>query len=125
MALYLSRHEKKKSLASRMRHYVAFQSKVDTVDTQGGVTPDWQDIVGSEQIPAEILPIHAQRRAEMRSYEVVATHYIHVRSNITVDEVGRVKWVTPGGTRYFYIHGVEDVQERDIVQFLIAEERRP
>lgn len=120
----LTRHEKKKSLASRTRHYVDFQAKTETPDGEGGFTEVWADISGATQIPTEILPINAERRAEMRSYNVVATHYLRVRSNIPVEEVGRAVFVTPGGTRYFYIHSIEDVQTRDIEQFLVAEERR-
>ena len=60
----------------------------------------------------------------MRSQNVIATHYLRVRSNIHVNEIGRVVFVTPAGTRYFFIHGLEDVQTRDIEQFMIAEERR-
>lgn len=121
---YLTRHETKKSLASRCRHYVDYQAKTETPDGEGGFTEVWANISGATQIPTEILPINAERKAEMRSENVVATHYLHVRSNIPVEEVGRAVFVTPAGTRYFYIHTVENVQERDIVQFLIAEERR-
>jgi len=120
----LTRHEKKKSLASRTRHYVDFQAKTEESDGEGGFTENWDNIEGATQIPTEILPIRAERKAEMRSQNVIATHYLRVRSNIPVEEVGRAVWVTPGGTKYFYIHSIEDVQERDIVQFMIAEERR-
>jgi head-tail adaptor len=125
MALYLSRHEKKKSLASRTRHYVDLQVFTDVSDGQGGHTEDWSTVTDGANIPAEILPIHAVRQAKMRSYNVNATHYIHIRSNIPVPEVGRVKWDAPGGTQYFHIHSVEDVQTRDVVQLLITEQRRP
>ena len=121
----LTRHEKKKSLASRCRHYVDFQAKTETPDGEGGFTEVWADISGATSIPVEILPIKAERRAEMRSWNIVATHYIHSRSNIPLEEVGRVVWVDGATTRYFYIHTLEDIQERDIVQFMIAEERRP
>jgi len=120
----LTRHEKKKSLASRCRHYVDYQAKTEVSDGEGGFTEVWADITGATQIPTEILPINAERRAELRSWNVIGTHYLRVRSNIPVEEVGRAVFVTPAGTRYFYIHSVEDVQTRDIVQFLIAEERR-
>lgn len=118
--MYLSRHEKKKSLASRMRHYVDFQQKTETSDGEGGFTEVWANISGGTQIPCEILPISAERREEMRSWNVIATHYLRVRSNIPVEEVGRVVF----GSRYFYIHHLEDIQTRDIEQFMLAEERR-
>jgi len=123
--MVLARTEKKKSLGSRCRHYVDFQAKTETPDGEGGFTEVWANISGGEQIPVEILPIDAKRRAEMRSWNVIATHYIRSRSNIPIQEVGRVVFDTPGGTRYFYIHHLEDIQTRDIVQFMIAEERRP
>lgn len=120
----LTRHEKNKSLASRTRHYVTYQSKTEVTDNEGGFTEAWVNISGAVNIPTEILPISAERRAEMRSYSVVATHYLRVRSNIPVAEIGRAVFVTPAGTRYFYIHTIEDVQTRDIEQFMVAEERR-
>ena len=121
----LTRHEKKKSLASRTRHYVDYQSKTEVSDGEGGFTEDWANISGATQIPTEILPIKAERREEMRSWNIVATHYLKARSNIPIEEVGRAVWAAPGGDRYFYIKTLEDVQTRDIEQFMIAEERRP
>jgi len=121
----LPRHEKKKSLASRCRHYVDYQAKTETPDGEGGFTEVWADISGATQIPTEILPIKAERRAEMRSWNIVATHYLRSRSEIPIEEVGRAVWVDGATTRYFYIKTLEDIQERDIVQFMIAEERRP
>lgn len=122
--MVLSRHEKKKSLASRTRHYVDFQNKTEAPDGEGGFTENWSNISGATQIPTEILPIKAERRAEMRSWNIIATHYLKVRSNIPVAEVGRAIFNTPSGDRYFYIKTLEDVQTRDIEQFMIAEERR-
>lgn len=123
--MVLSRHEKKKSLASRTRHYVDFQGKTETPDGEGGFTEVWANIANATQIPTEILPIKAERRAEMRSWNIIATHYLKVRSNIPVEEVGRAIWASPSGDRYFYIKTLEDLQTRDIEQFMIAEERRP
>ena len=123
--MVLSRHEKKKSLASRCRHYVDFQAKTEVSDGEGGFTEVWADISGATQIPTEILPIKAERRAEMRSWNIIATHYLKARSNIPIAEVGRAVFVTPTETRYFYIKTLEDVQTRGIEQFMIAEERRP
>jgi len=116
----LTRHEKRKSLASRSRHYVDFQSKTETPDGEGGFTEVWADISGATQIPCEILPIRAERIAEMRSLNIEATHYLRVRSNIPVEEIGRAVF----GSRYFYIKTLEDIQTRGIEQFMIAEERR-
>lgn len=115
----------KKTLASRCRHYVDFQNKTETSDGEGGFTEVWANIANGTQIPTEITPIQAERRAEMRSWNIIATHYLRVRSNIPVAEVGRAVFVTPAGTRYFYIKTLEDIQTRDIEQFMIAEERRP
>lgn len=120
----LARAEKKKSQASRYRHYVDFQSKTETPDGEGGFTEVWANISGGTQIPVEILPIKAERRAEMRSWNIIATHYIKSRSNIPIEEVGRVVFSTPAGDIYFYIKTLEDLQTRDIEQFMIAEERR-
>ena len=123
--MVLSRHEKKKSLASRARHYVDFQAKTETTDGEGGFTEVWANISGATEIPCEITPIKAERRAEMRSWNIIATHYLRARSNIPIEEVGRAVWVDGATTRYFYIKTLEDIQTRDIVQFMIAEERRP
>ncbi len=120
----LNRNEKKKSLASKCRHYVDFQSKTEVSDGEGGFTEQWANISGATQIPTEILPIKAERRAEMRSWNIIATHYLRARSNIPIEEVGRAVFSTPGGNRYFYIKTLEDIQTRDIEQFMIAEERR-
>jgi len=115
----------RKSQASRYRHYVDFQSKEEVSDGEGGFTEDWSNISGATQIPIEILPIKAERRAEMRSWDVIATHYLKSRFNIPIEEVGRVVFVTPAGTRYFYLKTLEDLQTRGIEDFMIAEERRP
>ena len=123
--MQISRQDKKKSLASRTRHYVNFQRKTEVSDGEGGFTEVWATITGGENIPAEITPIRADRRAEMRSWNIIATHYIKARSNIPIEEVGRVVFATPEGDRFFYIHTLEDLQTRDIEQFMIAEERRP
>lgn len=123
--MLLGRQEKKQSLASRCRHYVDYQSKIEVTDGEGGFTEVWANISGATNIPSEITPIKAERRAEMRSWNIIATHFIRSRSNIPIEEVGRVVFVTPTGTRFFYIHTLEDVQTRDIEQFMIAEERRP
>lgn len=120
----LGRQEKNKSQASRYRHYVDFQAKTETHDGEGGYTEVWANITGATQIPVEITPIKAERREEMRSRNVIGTHYIKSRSNIPINEVGRMVFVTPSDTRYFYIHHLEDLQTRDIEQFMIAEERR-
>ena len=120
----ISRQDKK-TLASRCRHYVDFQSKTETSDGEGGFTEVWSNISGATQIPTEIIPIKAERRAEMRSWNIIATHYLRVRSNIPIEEVGRAVFSTPSGDRYFYIHTLEDIQTRGIEQFMIAEERRP
>lgn len=123
--MLLTKHEKKKSLASRCRHYVDFQAKTEVSDGEGGFTEVWANIAGATQIPVEITPITAVRQAEMRSYNIIATHFIRSRSNIPIEEVGRVVFSTPAGNRFFFIHTLEDIQTRDIEQFMIAEERRP
>lgn len=120
----LTRHEKNKSLASRCRNYVDYQNKTETPDGEGGSTEVWENIANATQIPTEILPISAERRAEMRSWNVIATHYLKVRSNIPVEEIGRAVFVDVSGTRYFYIKTLEDLQTRHIEQFMIVEERR-
>ena len=122
--MMFTREERKKSLASRARHYVTFQSKTETSDGEGGFTEVWHDISGAVQIPVEILPIQAERRAEMRSWNVTATHYIRSRSNIPIAEVGRAVLVGSSSTRYFYLKTLEDIQTKGIEQFMIAEERR-
>jgi len=119
------RNEQKKSLASKCRHYVNYQQKTEVSDGEGGHTEVWSNISGAENIPTEITPITAQRRAEMRSWNIIATHYLRARSNIPIEEVGRAVFSTPSGDRYFYIHTLEDIQTRDIEQFMVAEERRP
>ena len=119
--MQLDRQNKKKSQASRYRHYATFQAKAETGDGEGGFTEVWANITGAVDIPVEILPITAERRAEMRSWNIIATHYVRSRSNIPIAEVGRVVY----GSRYFYIHHLEDMQTRGIEQFMVAEERRP
>ena len=118
--MQIPRTEKKKTLASRCRHYVDFQAKTEVSDGEGGFTEVWANISGATQIPTEITPIKAERRAEMRSWNIIATHYLRARSNIPIAEVGRAVF----GSRYFYIKTLEDIQTLDIEQFMIAEERR-
>ena len=119
----LKRNDKVKSAASKYRHYVNFQEKTQVSDGEGGFDASWSNITGATNIPVEIQPIKAERRAEMRSWNIIATHYIRSRTNIPIEEIGRIYW--PTEDRYFYIKTLEDIQELDIEQFMIVEERRP
>ena len=123
--MLLTRNKKKQSLASRGRHYVNYQSKTEVSDGEGGFTEVWANITNATNIPSEIILIKAERQAEMRSWDVIGTHYIRSRSDIPIAEVGRIVFPTPTGDRFFYISTLEDVQTRGIEQFMIVEERRP
>lgn len=119
------RRERRKTLASRCDHYVDFQAKTEVSDDEGGFVEVWEDIDNATQIPVEILSISTTRRAEMRSWNVVATHYINSRAPIPIEEVGRVVYVTPVKTRYFYIKTLDDIRMQGIEDSMVAEERRP
>ena len=101
--MVVSRFKKKKNLASSTRHYLDYQAKTEESDGEGGFTEVWENISGGTQIPTKITRISSERRAEMRSWNVVATHYLGIRTNIPVVEVGRAVFSTPGGDRYFYV----------------------
>jgi hypothetical protein len=92
----------------------------ETPDGEGGFYSDYIDIAGAINVPVEVIPLKAERRAELRSWNIVATHQIRARHHIPLVEVGRMVW----GDRHFYIKTVENMQERDIEQYLLAEERR-
>ena len=117
--MQITRQDPKRSLASRCRHYVSIQNEVKTSDNEGGFVNSWVDIATT--VPAEILPITATRKAEFRSFNVNATHYIRVRHFVPTAEIGRIVF----GARYFYVHTLENIQEKSIEQFMICEERRP
>lgn len=117
----LQRVDTKKQAASRYRHFVSLQYRASIPDDQGGFTYTWATITGGENVPVEILPMSAQRRAEYRSYNVIATHHIRYRYGLPIDEIGRVLY----GSRVFNIHTVEDIQTRSVEYLLVAEEVRP
>jgi hypothetical protein len=121
----LSRRDKNRTLASRAKHYVTLQSKSNASDGQGGQVVTWVNV--SENIPVEISPINEVRKAELASYNVIATHEIRVRAKVTTDEIGRVFLPAESGSsdRFFYVHSIADIQDRGVVKVITAEERRP
>lgn len=111
----------KKTLASNSYNYADIQEKVNTDDGEGGHTEAWANIANGTNIPMSILSINAKIKAELRTYNVKATHYIKIRSNVPITELSRIKY----GNRIFEKLTVEDVAERGVEQFITAVETRP
>ena len=114
------RRRSKKSIATVCRNYVQIQEVSSIRDSGGGRVETWSDVNGYSSVPAAIWPISSKRTAEMRSFNVRATHTIVFRGDITINVKNRIKF----GTRIFDIHTADDIQTRDEEIIVNAEEKR-
>jgi len=106
-----------KTLASKAHCYASIQEKTSVSDNAGGFVEEWSDTYSD--IPMSIEPIREIRKAEFRTYNIEATHFITIRSNITVDtNNNRIKY----GDRVFTILTSANPQERGVETLITAKE---
>lgn len=109
----------KKSLATRSRHQIYVQHRVQVQDTEGGFRDGWANTTAAP-IWAEITPIQARQRLQYKTVGVDATHLVRMDGLISVTEQNRIVY----GTRTFEVLTVEDLQERAVEQVITCLERR-
>lgn len=107
----------KKTLATECRHNIYVQTLTQTKDNEGGFTDSWAD--SASFYWAAILPLKAVQKFNYKSVNEEVTHMIKVRGEVSITSKQRIRF----GSRYFEIKTVENVQERDIVQWVLCKER--
>jgi SPP1 family predicted phage head-tail adaptor len=107
------------SYLSRMRHRMMLQ-RAELTEQQGGqFDAAWEDVA---EVWAMISPVASRSVAQeqMRDGQLVSplTHEVHIRYRAGVEAGMRLLW----GARVFDIKQVVNVQERDVMLWLLAEE---
>lgn len=102
--------------AGTLRHSVTIQSKSESVSAHGEMTDTWST---HATVYARINP--ARVREDVNTDQVVPriTHEVTIRSLSTVTPDMRILF----GSRYLYIVGVKNADERNIMMMLDCEER--
>ena len=109
-----------KDLSSICRHYIKIEERTDVSDGEGGFTETWGTVDGYATVPAAVWPIFAFQKAQFRSVDSEATHFIIVRGEIEINHTdNRIVF----GSRVFEILAVEDIQERGIRRQVTCKER--
>jgi head-tail adaptor len=109
-----------KDLASILRHFVAIEERTDTTDGEGGFTTVWSTVSGYGNVQAAVWPIFSFQKAQYRSIDSEATHFIMVRGEISVTHsANRIVF----DSRVFEILSIEDIQERGIKKQITCKER--
>lgn len=107
------------SYLSRMRHRMMLQRAELTEQEGGQFDAAWQDVV---EVWAMINPVHSRSTAQERVQDgqIISplNHEIHIRYRAGVLPGMRLLW----GARVFDIKQVVNVQERDVMLWLLAEE---
>jgi SPP1 family predicted phage head-tail adaptor len=109
----------KKSLATRARHQVNIQSRVQVPDNEGGFVDGWTNTTSSP-VWAEIAPIQARQRLDYKTIGVDATHLIRIDGLLEITEQHRIVF----GDRNFEVLTVENLQEADNEKVVTCLERR-
>ena len=102
----------------RFRHLVTLQTKtVNVADGMGGRSVTWED---TATLYVELLPLTASQQAFAAQLEHRTTHKVNsrYRSDIVPTTEQRLKY----GTRYFHIHGIINIDERNLFWQFTTEE---
>lgn len=109
----------KKTLATRARHQIYVQRRVQVADGEGGFADGWVNTTASP-IWAEVSPIQAKQRLEYRTVGVDATHLVRLDGLLEVSERNRITF----DGRFFEVLTVENLQERDVEKVITCLEVR-
>lgn len=109
--------ESNKNLASRAKHLIWIQEKIQTADGEGGFNDVWTNV---KQLWAEVSPIQAKQVFQYRSISVDASHFVKIRGYAGITEYQRIDF----GGRYLEILAIENIQESDFELFLTCKEVR-
>ena len=105
-----------KTLASRLRSRITLQQQVQTADGAGGFARSWSDVA---TIWAEILPLNGRELLQAQQLQSSVTHKITIRYRTGVIAAQRFLCES---TRAFNIRAVRNVEERDELLEIFAEE---
>lgn len=109
----------KKSLSTESRNYGYIQTCTSTDDGRGGEIKVWVNSPSEPQALA-VLPMSAHQINHYKSINVEASILIKIRAEVEIKETSRVLV----GTRIFEIQKIENIQERDIVNWALCKESR-
>lgn len=107
----------KKSPATYLKHQITIKTKVKVSDGEGGYEKTFKIISTAY---ASVDPLKAEKKAELKSINVDASHLIKVRGYTTLNENDIIYF----GNREFEILTIENIQERDFLKFVYCNERR-
>lgn len=106
---------------ANLRHQITIEQPVNTPDGAGGFTRAWQTFLSGW---AEIAPKTASQRFFAQKLEHIVTHTITLRyrQGLTITNDMRVNYTIGSTTRYFQIHGIFNVDERNRFTTLLCQE---
>ena len=101
-----------------LRSHLTLETPVDGTDDNGGVTRTY---VASAVLWGDITPARASDRFLAGRMEQAITHSIRLRFRPDITGAMRLRL----GVRLFFIHGIEDIDERHRFTLCHCEEIRP
>lgn len=101
--------------AGQLRHQMVIQSKTESQAASGMPSESWST---HATVWARVKPVKADEGFEAGTTTARRTHEITIRALSTVTPNMRVSW----DSRYFYITGVRDMDERGIMMTLDCRE---
>lgn len=105
-----------KTLASRLKHQITIQQPTRTSDGMGGFTQVWNTFA---TVRAAVEPLRGKEQFEHQQIQSSITHRIRIRYRSGITPKMRIQFE---GTRYFHIHSVINIEERDREMQLMCEE---
>lgn len=107
----------KKTPSTYLKHSITIKSKVKVSDGEGGFDETLKNI---SNVFASVDPLKAEKKAELKSINVDATHLIKVRGYTIISENDIIYF----NDREFEVLTIENIQERDFLKFIYCKERR-
>lgn len=101
--------------AGELRHKIELQEQTETADGMGGFTLSWRT---KAAVWAAIAPAYSAEEIQNLQNELLITHQIRIRYYEDLKPSWRIKF----GTRYFNIHSILNVDERNREQQIMAKE---
>jgi len=109
--------EGKKTIATEARCWIEIQRVTYSPDSEGGFTKSWALVTNCF---SAIYPIKAIQRYEYKTINVEATHYFKIRGYIDCQETDRICF----NGRYFEVLTIENIQENNLLLFIVCKEHR-
>jgi SPP1 family predicted phage head-tail adaptor len=105
----------------RLRHRITIEEPTDSSDGQGGKTRVWKTFLTGF---AEIKPSTGMIRLSAQKIETDVSHTVTIRfrKDLAPGTNMRVNYTVGSLTRYFYIHAMLNVEERNRYWQLLCKE---